>query len=349
MTHPRLSLALDVPDALPEAGRIALFRPTAETDLSDLPQGRLHAIQGFRPDYDALRARAISVDPAAEGAYAAAIVFLPRAKAEAHALIAEAFDTVAPGGPVWVDGLKTDGVDSILKELRSRVPVADPISKAHGKIFRLSADKGALAEWRAHPNEAATGFQTLPGTFSADGIDRGSALLAACLPATFPARVADLGAGWGWLSAQVLARPGIEQLDLIEADYAALACARENVTDPRAKFHWADATRWQPEERVGAVVMNPPFHNGRAADPALGAAFIRAAGGMLSLSGTLWMVANRHLPYDEVLRAAFHEVEEIIPPTGRDGAFRVIRAARPIIGAAAKLTASPKPAQRKRR
>lgn len=344
MSHPRLSLALDLPQALPETGRIALFRPTAATDLSDLPAARLVAVQGFRPDHDAIAQRGITVSPEAEGGYAAAVVFLPRAKAEARALLAQACDTVAPGGVIWVDGAKTDGVDSMLRELRARVPVTDPIAKAHGKIFSFRAAAGALADWRAAPVEAAPGFLTMPGVFSADGIDRGSALLAAALPAVLPARVADLGAGWGWLSAQILARKGVEHLDLVEAEHAALDCAQRNVTDPRAHFLWADATQYKPEARYGAVIMNPPFHTGRAADPALGAAFIRAAGGMLSLSGTLWMVANRHLPYDEVLRAAFHEVTEVTPPSGRDGGFRIVRADKPIVGAAARAEAARSPA-----
>ncbi|MFT3687915.1 methyltransferase [Paenirhodobacter sp.] len=327
MSHPRLSLALD---ALPAEGRIALFRPVAGTDLSDLPAGRLYAVQGFRPDHDALAARGIAVAPAPEGPYTAAIVFLPRAKAEARALIASACATVVPGGPVWVDGLKTDGVDSVLKDLRARVPVSDPIAKAHGKIFRFAAAPGVLSDWQGQPASPAPGFTTLPGVFSADGVDRGSALLAECLPATLPARMADVGAGWGWLAAQVLARKGIESLDLIEAEHAALDCAKRNVPDPRARFVWADATVWMPESRYSGVVMNPPFHTGRAADPGLGQAFIRAAAGMLSLSGTLWMVANRHLPYDETLRACFHEVAEVTPPSGRDSAFRITRAERPI-------------------
>lgn len=334
MSHPRLSVALDAPDALPPEGRIALFRPTAETDLSDLPRARLHAVQGFRPDHDALAARGFAVSPGAEPPYAAAVVFLPRAKAEARALLAAANEAVAPGGPIWVDGLKTDGVDSVLRDLRGLIAVDPPYAKAHGKIFRFTATPGALAAWAAQPGHPAPGFTTLPGVFSADGVDRGSALLAACLPETLPARVVDLGAGWGWLSAQVLARKGVESLDLVEAEHAALECAKMNIADPRVRFHWADATAIKFENRPLAVVMNPPFHTTRAADPGLGVAFIRAAAGMLSLSGTLWMVANRHLPYDEVLRACFHEVHEVLPPTGRDGAFRIIRAERPIAHAA---------------
>lgn len=334
MSHPRLSLALEAFGPLPPEGRIALFRPTATTDLSDLTAdltaARLHAVQGFRPDHDALAARGLSVSPRAEGAYAAALVFVPRAKAEARALLHAANEAVPPGAPVWVDGLKTDGIDALLRDLRALLPISPPIAKAHGKIFAFAASPGALEPWAARPGHPAEGFTTLPGVFSADAVDRGSALLAACLPETLPARMADLGAGWGWLGAQVLARKGVESLDLVEAEHAALECCKMNISDPRARFHWADATAVKFENRPLGVVMNPPFHVARQADPALGAAFIRAAAGLLSLSGTLWMVANRHLPYDAVLQACFHEVVELTPPGGRDGAFRVIRAERPI-------------------
>ncbi|TXI06297.1 MAG: methyltransferase domain-containing protein [Pseudorhodobacter sp.] len=167
---------------------------------------------------------------------------------------------------------------------------------------------------------------TRAGMLSADGPDRGSALLAAALPDKLNGRVADLGAGWGSLARAILAREGVTSLDLIEADAEALACARDNITDPRAVFHWADATTFKPARPWDAVVMNPPFHTSRAADPDLGAAFIRAAHRGLLPTGTLWLVANRHLPYDRILTPLFRTVEEI----GGDGVFRLIRAAGPI-------------------
>ncbi|PTV94302.1 16S rRNA m(2)G 1207 methyltransferase [Rhodobacter aestuarii] len=343
MSHTRLSLALDAPEALPVEGRIAVFRPTAESDLSLLPKERLHLIQGFRPDYDALTARGYTVSPAPEGSYAGAVVFLPRAKAEARALLAAACEGVAPGGVIWVDGMKTDGIDSVIKDVRAHLEISDPIAKAHGKIFSFSATSGALAAWAAKPMHPAEGFTTLPGVFSADGVDRGSALLAACLPEHLPAKMIDLGAGWGWLSAQVLAREGVESLDLVEAEHSALECSKMNISDPRARFIWGDVTHLKLENRPTGAVMNPPFHTSRTADPALGAAFIRSAAGLLSLSGTLWMVANRHLPYEAVLRETFHEVHEITPPTGRDGAFRIFRAERPIAHATKSGAAVQKP------
>ena len=161
--------------------------------------------------------------------------------------------------------------------------------------------------------------------FSDDAPDRGSALLAAALPAKLGPKVADLGAGWGYLSRAVLARDGVKRLEVVEAEADALACARVNITDERARFHWADAITFRPENLVETVVCNPPFHTGRDADPGLGAAFITAARRMLAPDGVLWLVANRHLPYDATLAALFLEVED----AGGDAAFRVIRARKP--------------------
>jgi 16S rRNA (guanine1207-N2)-methyltransferase len=102
-------------------------------------------------------------------------------------------------------------------------------------------------------------------------------------------------------------------------------CARQNLGDPRVRFHWDDAIRWQPESAVDTVIMNPPFHKGRAAEPDLGRAFIRAAAGMLKPGGQLWLVANRHLPYEAALAQSFAQVEEV----AGDTRFKVLRAARP--------------------
>lgn len=327
----RLDLAIDA-GLLPDQGRIAVFRPTADDWLGPLSAARLHLITGFRPDFDTLSARGFDCAVAPEGRYAAAIVCLPRARDQGRDLIAQAL--AQSDGPVLVDGQKTDGIDGMLRECRARAPVSDPVLKAHGKLFSIPAGAD-FSDWRAKPEQIAPGFMTLPGVFSADGVDKGSAALAAALPAQMPARVADLGAGWGWLSAQVLGREGVELLDLIEAEATALDCARLNIRDPRAHFHWADATRFAPDAAYNAVVMNPPFHTSRAGDIGLGLSFIAAAARMLRPQGNLWMVANRHLPYAPALASHFREVEEL--PSDAAG-FRVTRAryprAKPIAAAA---------------
>jgi 16S rRNA (guanine1207-N2)-methyltransferase len=304
---------------LPDMGAIAVYRPQMGDDLSALPKARVVVLTGFKPDHDHF-ARSHAVVPAPP--YAAALVCLPRSREAARALIAQAAAEVAPGGWIAVDGQKTDGIDTALKDLRARVDLSESLSKAHGKLasFPVGPD---LSDWRAEPLQVE-GFQTLPGVFSADGPDPGSVLLAGALP-VLKGKVADLGAGWGYLAAAILRHPGVKRLDLVEAEADALDCARVNISDPRARFHWADATQWRPETLLDAVVMNPPFHTGRAADPALGLAFIRAAQRMLAPDGSLWLVQNRHLPYDMALSDSFLLHEEV----AGDGAFRVIHAQKP--------------------
>jgi 16S rRNA (guanine1207-N2)-methyltransferase len=320
----RLTMALAT-GALPRPpGRFLAWGAGGAEDLASL--GDVFAVQGLRPEHDVLAGRGVPVaaEPPA-GPFAGALVCLPRSKAAARARIAAAAARVAPGGPVAVDGQKTDGIDAVLRDLRARVALGAPVAKGHGKLAVFAAAAGALDDWAAGPRRVAGGWVTAPGVFSEDGPDRGSALLAAALPARLPGRGIDLGAGWGFLAAAALGRDGVTQLDLVEADHDALACARINVTDPRARFHWADARSFRPGAPADFAVMNPPFHGGRAADPALGLAFLSAAARALAPHGTLWLVANRGLPYDRALRNLFREVVEI----GHDASFRLCRAARP--------------------
>lgn len=326
MRSARLTLALESGAFVPPSdGVIAVYRPRAGDDLSDLPKDRVEVVTGFKPDADWFAAKGWRVNSGASGGpYAAAIVCLPRARDAARALLARAGAEVVAGAPIAVDGQKTDGVDSALKELRGRVALSDALAKAHGKIAVFAAGPD-LTDWTARP-AMVDGFRTLPGVFSADGVDRGSALLAAALPEQIKGKVADLGAGWGYLSRVILSRDGVKELHLVEAEAEALDCARVNIDDPRARFHWADATAWKAPAALDAVVMNPPFHIGRDADPQLGIAFLAAAARLLHPQGVLWLVANRHLPYDRALTTLFREVQDI----GGDAAFRLIRASHPV-------------------
>ena len=336
----RLELALSAGLPLPDTGTIAVFHPRAGEILTPLPHDRVAIITPHAPDYAAFSAQGYGCHRAAETRFAAALICLPRGRAEARDLIATA--CAATDGPVIVDGQKTDGADAMLRELRGRVTLSEAIAKGHGKIAWFEAPDDAFDDWRAEPGEChdaeGRAYRTLPGLFSADGIDPASALLAQAIPAGLKGVAADFGAGWGYLSAQLLTRaPGLAAVHLIEADARALDCARLNVTDPRAHFHWADATAplprlALPRLALDVVIMNPPFHAGRAARPQLGADFIRAAAAMLKPSGQLWLVANRHLPYETTLAAMFRKHTELPGAPG----FKLFHAEAP-----QKTTAAP--------
>lgn len=320
----RLRIAFDTGLAtLPETGRIAVFGPVAETEFEVFPKDRCDLITTFRPDTDSFESRGWTCLLRPKGRYAFAMVILARARALNLARLAQA--AAICDGLLVVDGAKTDGVEAVLKACRNAGDTSAPLSKAHGKLFTF-APRAVPEEWRSTgPALMPDGFVTAPGIFSSDGIDPASALLAAKIPSKLGKQVADLGAGWGYLSAQALARSDVSTLHVVEAEHEALECARQNVPDPRAVFHWADATRWQAPAALDAVLMNPPFHVGRAGDPSLGRAFIAAAARHLSPRGVLYMVANRHLPYEAELSQRFAKVEAI----GNDSRFKIFVASRP--------------------
>lgn len=325
MLDARLPLAVDGGLEWPDHGKIAVFSPSADQELVGLEPDQVQIVAGFRPHVDAWGVRGFDTVQVAQGPYAAALVCLPRAKAEARALIAAACAQSA--GVVVIDGQKTDGIESILKAIRARVTVHGPVTKAHGKLFWIDAPAAdCFSDWAQGPLLTEGGFWTAPGVFSAGEVDLASALLVEALPDDLGRQVADLGSGWGYLAAHILTRDSVEAVHLVEAQHISVECSKRNVTDARAHFHWVDATDWTPNFKLDTVVMNPPFHQGRAAEPQIGQAFVAAAAGLLASQGHLWMVANRHLPYETELNRHFAQVDEI----GGDTRFKLFHAARPL-------------------
>lgn len=301
------------------------FRPPHGFDAT------LHLVQGFRPHFRALQASGHTVTPRAEGSgFDAALVLAGRHRGQNETRIAQAIECVAPSGLIVVAGSKDDGIDSLRKRIGALAPLEGHLPKHHGVAFWLRSAGPSVAEALRGANPAIMvdgRFHTAPGMFSFDRIDAGSKLLAAHLPGDLKGNVADFCAGWGYLAAEIAARSrDLAGLDLFEADFEALEAARLNVrpaaVEPR--FFWFDLLTEAVERRYDTIVMNPPFHSSRAAEPEIGAGMIRAASKALKPGGKLFMVANRQLPYEQVLAAAFSSHAEIT----RDGAFKVLSARR---------------------
>ena len=320
---------------LPGKGDRALFLG-AEPGFRS-PEGfeaSLHLVQGFRPHFRALQASGFIVTAQAEGGgFDMALVLAGRHRGLNELRLAEALERVAPGGLVVVAGGKDDGIASLRKRIDELVPLEGHLPKYHGIAFwlRRPADLAAAQDLRAaNPALLVEGrFGTAPGMFSFDRVDTGSKLLVENLPGDLRGNVADFCAGWGYVAAEVVARsPGLSVLDLYEAEFDALEAAKLNLAGASQSivrdFFWIDLLKEPVEKCYDAIAMNPPFHRSRAAEPEIGAGMIRAAAKALKPGGRLFMVANRQLPYEPVLSAAFSSHAEL----ARDGMFKVLVARR---------------------
>lgn len=299
--------------------------------------------QSFRPEAERLERSGLRVRDAADvagmededGGHRLVLLLPPRQREESRALLARAVAACAPGGRVLACVPNNEGAKSAEDDLRRLAGPVASLSKHKCRVFWTApltgpADAMLLEEWRrldAVRPVADGRLLSRPGVFAWDRIDTASGLLIEHLPGDLSGRVADLGAGIGVLAQALLERcAGIAALDLYEAEARALDLARRNLAGARVPvgFHWHDVTAGIPDG-YDAIVMNPPFHaQGRGDRPDIGRRFIQVAAEALKPGGRLWMVANRHLPYEDVLGTAFGELRV---HAQRDG-FKVVEGIR---------------------
>nr|WP_211200147.1 class I SAM-dependent methyltransferase [Rhodanobacter sp. B2A1Ga4] len=323
---------------MPADGRVLFLRARAGLSLRQRAQPGWLCEQGFLPFADELGRHGLRVGEAAADEKFPLVLLLPsRQRDEARALFARALRQLAPGGTVLAAMPNAEGAKSGEADLAKLSGAVQHLSKHKCRAFwstpqPADVDQDLLAAWLAldEPRSIADGYLSRPGLFAWDRIDPASALLAEHLPADLHGRVADLGAGYGYLSTQVVARcPRVEAIDLYEAEARALEPARLNLARAQREcarelavtVYWHDVTRGLAQ-RYDAIVSNPPFHQGRADLPELGRAFIVSAAEALLPDGRLLLVANRHLPYEAVLASRFHEVRTLVVQEG----FKVIEA-----------------------
>lgn len=299
-------------------------------------RGALHCEQSFRPWADELERAERNVQSHIEGQFERVLLLPPRQRAESRALLARGVSMTAPGGVLVAAVANDAGARSAEADLAALVGPLRCESKRHCRVFWKAPcdqliDQALLEEWLVAdaPRPIDEGrFISRPGVFAWDRLDPASALLADCLPNDAQGAAADFGCGWGYLGAELLSRcAGITSLDCFEAEARALDLARVNLNAfaERAHlgFHWHDVANGVAG-RFDLVLSNPPFHQSRAAEPALGQAFIAAAANALRPGGKLLLVANTHLPYEAVLREHFAAVQAIKVAQG----FKVLEAIR---------------------
>jgi 16S rRNA (guanine1207-N2)-methyltransferase len=292
-------------------------------DLAELPEGAVQ-LSPLVPGSAAL-------EDLAEGSLERLVMLAPAGTLERRYALAMGLRALAPGGTLVAMAPNGKGGTRLRKELSGFGCTVEEVSKSHHRtctVARPAAPEG-LDEAIGEGGPRRTGFDGLwsqPGIFSWDRIDPASALLAGRLPA-LAGRGADLGCGIGVLARAVLRSPAVTELTLADIDGRAIRAARRNIEDPRVRFLWADVRlrTGLGLRELDFVVMNPPFHHGTGAeDRELGRSFIERAAAMLRKSGVLWLVANRHMPYEQALKSHFAAVRLDI----ERGGYKVIEAKR---------------------
>ena len=326
---------------LPADGSLLMLRARDGFALRERRRPGWTLQQSFKPAADALARYGFDVQPEIpEGRFRVVMVLPTRQREESRALFAQAMSLVGDDGIVVASVPNAEGAKTAQSDLSLLAGGVAELSKHKCRVFwtrpGAAPDVALHDAWLAldAPQAIEAGrFMSRRGLFAWDRIDTASALLASVLPSDLSGRVADLGAGFGYLACEVIDTcPAVTAMDLYEAEARALEPARLNLAaavsrsgrDIATSVRWHDVTHGI-DAGYDAIVSNPPFHQGRADDPQLGRAFITAAAKGLAARGRFWMVANRHLAYEATLDACFASVRTVVE---RDG-FKVIEAKEP--------------------
>lgn len=244
-------------------------------------------------------------------------------KEETYGLIARTWDDAEIGATIDIIQPNDLGGKSLEKTLLVNFPNATSDSKNKSRyitIIKTADDPEILKTWRTY-NELQfvddIGFHSMPGIFGWNKIDRGSKLLCDHLN-DLKGIGADFGCGYGYLTKHVLGTcTKIDTLYAFDIDERSVKACKKNIIDPRAIIEAHDCTKPISNlPKLDFIIMNPPFHDGSEEQKSLGQAFIINAKHHLKKNGKLYIVANKHLPYEKILIKEFQNVKNIYEGDG---------------------------------
>lgn len=304
------------------------FNARVHNSLKDFPD--LLTQQFFKPYSDELALSGYQIendDKKISTTFDLVLILIPKNVTEAKGKIAHGINMLnqngilicaadnKAGGPRLKQFLTDFGFNIIGEESKNKarviwakIPTKNPeiISKAMSDASEQFVEK--------------INFLSIPGIFGWDKIDQGSSLLSSCLPDQLEGIGADFGCGYGYLSKTILQKfQHIKKLYCVDADLRAVHMCEKNCIEYKDKYEciWIDlACPYSNLKNLDFIIMNPPFHEGKTEDTNIGKTFILNASKALRKNGKLYLVANKHLPYEDILKHHFSNVKTLEQKNG---------------------------------
>jgi 16S rRNA (guanine1207-N2)-methyltransferase len=246
------------------------------------------------------------------------ILIWPKSKVLAQALAELIANRCAE---IWVAGENDAGGKSIGKALQAISSDANKVDSARrSSLWQLSLNTASDFNWLKLArsfNHNGHSYMTLPVVFNHGSLDVGTALLLEHVPAPPRGRLLDLGCGSGVIGLSMkLEEPALE-VTLADIDAFAIRSTQLNSARLQAEADIVASDGLDNiDGRFDYLFSNPPFHQGKETDYAFARELFTAAGRHLTSDGQIWLVANRHLPYEDWAREFFAEANVMVQEKG---------------------------------
>ena len=319
----------------PDAGKKTLiWGAEYDPQISKMYTGQW--IQSFKPYADIIKVQGLQIAPVLSGdrLYSIILCNVPKQKEAAKYRLARSVISLEDGGVIVAAAANDAGgkrLEKWFKELGLK-----PFSLSKSKCRVVWAAKGTLdtnfinqfLEY-GEVQKIKSGdqeFLSKAGVYGWNKIDAGSEILSSLLPSDLRGIGADFGCGYGYLSQAVLRyNQKISKLYAFDAEYEAVELCQKNLAgfEQEVECLWHDLA-YKPDgiSPLDWIIMNPPFHEGKETNIDIGQKFIKTASASLRKNGPLMVVANAHLPYEEILNQEFSAVDKVTEEQG----FKVFKA-----------------------
>ncbi len=243
---------------------------------------------------------------------------LPRGREVQRQLIRGAARVLRPGGRFIFVASTLVGVKGCVaytRELFGRCGVVRQKKGYHVAMtvrpdtLHIPREPEAYTRRRIRVHHVDVELVSKPGVFAWDRLDGGTERLIEAMEVGPADRVLDLGCGTGLAGLMAARRTADGMVVLVDSDLRAARSAHRTLEANRvgnADVLISDGIAGAVKGAVfDVVITNPPFHQGREVKYEVAHQFIHEARQVLRAGGGLFLVANRFIGYDDLIRSTF--------------------------------------------
>lgn len=196
-------------------------------------------------------------------------------------------------------------------------PLTTSLAKKKARLLFVDPDQSLITAESPYPtiyDDEAIGLplSNHANLFSRDHLDLGARFFLEQL-AEVPAaeKVMDLACGNGVLGIKYQQLHPAATIQFLDESYMAIASSQENYANAftgkssQAVFRSEDGLKQTADDSVELILCNPPFHQQHVIGEQIAMDLFHDSKRCLEVGGELWVVANRHLAYQEKLQRLF--------------------------------------------
>lgn len=249
--------------------------------------------------------------------YDQVVIFVPKSKELLNYILHTIASHLELGQSVFLVGEKKGGIERAAKQLQQYGKAIKLDSARHCQLWQMRLEKLAqsktLQDWlktyTIQIDQQSLTICALPGVFSQDHLDVGTAVLLPYLQEVKSGKIADFGCGAGIISAYLAKINANQHIFALDVDAFALRSTEFTFQKNDlnlAQLHLQPVTGFVDAPKdLDAIVSNPPFHQGIHTNYDASEELCQLAKKHLKSSGELWIVANRFLNYPPLIEQSF--------------------------------------------